>query len=152
MEKKTVSIYFDTPKSFEAKNIKPLNGIIGLYFIFSSTIQVQYPFDKSKLLYIGMSEKRTNSIGSRLIGHFEGKSKNIGLVNYRKVERLWFTYINIEMLRNIWDFRVEDLESYFILNFVEHYGVYPICNNKTGFEILNNTLKTDFKIDWNYFK
>jgi len=137
---------------FEAKNIKPLNGIIGLYFIFTSTIQVQYPFDKSKLLYIGMSEKRTNSIGSRLIGHFEGKSKNVGLLNYRKVEPLWFTYINIEMLRNIWDFRVEDLESYFILNFVEQYGVYPICNNKTGFDILNNTLKTDFKIDWSYFK
>ena len=147
-----VDIYFDSPMPFEAENIKPLNGIRGLYFIFSSTIQVQYPFDKSKLLYIGMSEKRTNSIGNRLIGHFEGKSKNVGLVNYRKVEQLWFTYINIEMLRNIWDFRVEDLESYFILNFVEHYGVYPICNNKTGFEILNNTPKTDFKIDWSYFK
>ena len=152
VESKTVTIYFDSPMSFEAKNIKPLNGITGLYFIFSSTIHVQYPFDKSKLLYIGMSEKRTNSIGSRLIGHFEGKSKNVGLVNYRKVEPLWFTYINIEMLRNIWDFRVEDLESYFILNFVEHYRVYPICNNKTGFEILNNALTTDFKIDWNYFK
>lgn len=147
-----IDIYFDSPMLFEVKNIKPLNGIIGLYFIFTSTIQVQYPFDKSKLLYIGMSEKRTNSIGSRLIGHFEGKSKNVGLLNYRKVEPLWFTYINIEMLRNIWDFRVEDLESYFILNFVEHYGVYPICNNKTGFDILNNTLKTDFKIDWSYFK
>lgn len=152
LKNKTVSIYFDSPKSFEATNIKPLNGITGLYFIFSSSIQIQYPFDQSKLLYIGMSEKKTNSIGRRLIGHFEGKSKNVGLVNYRKVEPLWFTYINIEMLRNIWDFRVEDLESYFILNFVKHYGVYPICNNKTGFEILNNTLTTDFKIDWSYFK
>ncbi len=152
LEKNTVTIYFDSPKPFEVGNIKPLNGITGLYFIFSSTIQIQYPFDKSRLLYIGMSEKRTNSIGSRLIGHFEGKSKNIGLVSYRKIEPLWFTYINIEMLRNIWAFRVEDLESYFILNFVEHFGVYPICNNKTGFEILNNTLTTDFKIDWDYFK
>ncbi|NCB69256.1 MAG: hypothetical protein EOM47_10480 [Bacteroidia bacterium] len=152
IENKKVTIYFDSPMSFEAKNIKPLNGIIGLYFIFSSSIQIQYPFNNSKLLYIGMSEKKTNSIGRRLIGHFEGKSKNIGLVNFRKVEPLWFTYINIEMLRDIWNFRVEDLESYFILNFVEHYGVYPICNNKTGFEILNNKLTTDFKIDWNYFK
>ena len=152
LEKNTVTIYFDSPKPFEAGNIKPLNGITGLYFICSSTIQIQYPFDKSRLLYIGMSEKRTNSIGSRLIGHFEGKSKNVGLVSYRKIEPLWFTYINIEMLRNIWAFRVEDLESYFILNFVEQFGVYPICNNKTGFEILNNTLTTDFKIDWNYFK
>jgi hypothetical protein len=149
--KNIVNIYFDKPMSFEASNIKPLNGIIGLYFIFTSSIQIQYPFNKSNLLYIGMSEKKTNSIGSRLIGHFEGKSRNIGLVSYRKIEPLWFTYINIEMLKNIWKFRVEDLESYFILNFVEHFGVYPICNNKTGFEILNNTLNTEFKIDWEYF-
>lgn len=152
LEKNTITIYFDSPMPFEASNIRPLNGITGLYFIFSSSIQIQYPFDKSKLLYVGMSERRTNSIGSRLIGHFDGKSKNVGLANYRKIEPLWFTYINIEMLRNIWTFRVEDLESYFILNFVKHFGVYPICNNKTGFEILNNTLTTDFKIDWNYFK
>jgi len=152
IEKNTVTIYFDSPKPFNSSNIKPLNGITGLYFIFSSTIQISYPFGKSKLLYIGMSEKRTNSIGSRLIGHFEGKSKNVGLVNYRKIESLWFTYVNIEILKNIWNFRVEDLESYFILNFVKHFGVYPICNNKTGFEILNNTVTTNFKIDWNYFK
>jgi hypothetical protein len=48
--------------------------------------------------------------------------------------------------------RIEDLESYFILNFVEKYGVYPICNNKTGFEVLNNVVETNFDIDWNYFK
>jgi hypothetical protein len=148
----TIDIYFDAKKSFELKNIKPLNGLIGLYFIFSQTISICYPFCNSKLLYIGMSEKRTNSIGNRLIGHFKGKSKNIGLVNYRKIEPLLFTYINFEILKNNWSLRVEDLESYFILNFVENHGVYPICNNKTGFEVLNNTLSVNFKIDWNYFK
>jgi hypothetical protein len=147
-----VTIFFDSPKPFILANIKPLNGIAGLYFIFSQSIDIQYPFAKSKLLYIGMSEKKTNSISSRLSGHFDGKSKNIGLTNYRKVEPLLFTYINFEMLQNIWHFRIEDLESYFLLNFVEHFGVYPICNNKTGFEILNNTLSTSFKIDWDYFK
>lgn len=147
-----VTIYFDSPKAFEPTNIRPLNGITGLYFIFSQSIYIQYPFDKSRLLYIGMSERRTNSIGSRLLDHFDGKSKNVGLTNYRKVEPLLFTYINFEMLQNIWQFRIEDLESYFILNFVENYGVYPVCNNKTGFEILNNTLLTSFKVDWNYFK
>lgn len=147
-----ITIFFDSPKSFELSNIKPLNGIAGLYFIFSQSIDIQYPFEKSKLLYIGMSERKTNSIASRLSGHFDGKSKNIGLTNYRKTEPLLFTYINFEMLQNIWHFRIEDLESYFLLNFVEHFGVYPICNNKTGFEILNNTLSTSFKIDWDYFK
>ena len=147
-----VSIYFDSPMSFEPSNIKPLNGIAGLYFIFTQSIDIQYPFDKSKLLYIGMSEKKTNSIGSRLLGHFDGKSKNLGLTNYRKVEPLLFTYINFEMLKNIWQFRIEDLESYFILDFVKQYGVYPICNNKSGFEIQNKTLTSSFKIDWKYFK
>lgn len=148
----TIDIYFDTPKSFELNNIKPLNGVIGLYFIFSQTININYPFCNSKLLYIGMSEKRTNSIESRLTGHFKGKSKNIGLVNYRKIEPLLFTYINFEILKNRWSLRIEDLESYFILDFVENHGVYPICNNKTGFEVLNNTLSVNFKIYWNYFK
>lgn len=147
-----VAIYFDSPKAFEPTNIRPLNGITGLYFIFSQSTHIQYPFDKSRLLYIGMSERKTNSIGSRLMSHFDGKSKNVGLTNYRKVEPLLFTYINFEMLQSIWQFRIEDLESYFILNFVENYGVYPVCNNKTGFEILNNVLSTSFKVDWDYFK
>lgn len=147
-----ITIFFDSPKSFELNNIKPLNGVTGLYFIFSQSIDIQYPFEKSKLLYIGMSERKTNSIASRLSGHFDGKSKNIGLSNYRKVEPLLFTYINFEMLRSVWEYKIEDLESYFLLDFVDKYGVYPICNNKTGFEILKNTLSTSFKINWEYFK
>jgi hypothetical protein len=147
----TISIYFDKPKSFEPDNIKPLAGIVGLYFIFTQKTFIQYPFDKSKLLYIGMSERKTNSIGKRLNGHFEGKSKNVGLVNYRKIEPLLFSYLNFEILKANWDFRIEDLESYFILSFVEHYGVYPICNNKTGAEIHSSELNVNLKIDWKYF-
>jgi hypothetical protein len=147
-----LKIFFDNPKIFEIQNIKPLSGLTGLYFIFAANIQIQYPFKKSRLLYIGMSEKKTNSMGSRLTGHFEGKSKNMGLVNYRKVEQLFFTYINFEMLRKLWNYRIEDLESYFILDFVEKYGVYPICNNKSGYEILDKKLKSNFVIDWPYFE
>jgi len=51
---KEITIYFDKPKPFEPSNIKPLNGIVGLYFIFSQSIDVQYPFDKSKLLHMLM--------------------------------------------------------------------------------------------------
>ena len=145
-------INFDSPSQFEITHIKPLNGIVGLYFIFTEGLQIQYPFQKSRLLYIGMSEKKTNSIGSRLTGHFEGKSKNLGLVNYRKVGQLFFTYFNFEMVRKFWDFRIEDLESYFILDFVEKYGVYPICNNKSGFEILEKKVEADFIINWKYFE
>ena len=148
----SLQINFDSPSQFEITHIKPLNGIVGLYFIFTGELQIQYPFQKSRLLYIGMSEKKTNSIGSRLTGHFEGKSKNLGLVNYRKVGQLFFTYFNFEMVRKFWDFRIEDLESYFILDFVEKYGVYPICNNKSGFEILEKKVEADFIINWKYFE
>lgn len=148
----TLQINFDTPKKFEITNIKPLNGIVGLYFIFTEEMKIQYPFQKSRLLYIGMSEKKTNSIGSRLTGHFEGKSKNPGLVNYRKVGQLFFTFINFEMVRKFWDYRIEDFESFFILDFVEKFGVYPICNNRSGFEILEKKIEADFIINWKYFE
>ncbi len=65
---------------------------------------------------------------------------------------MFFTYINFEMLRKIWDHRIEDLESYFILDFVEKYGVYPICNNKSGYEILHKIVKADLLINWSYFE
>ena len=150
--KKELKIYFDKRQTFEMQNIKPLVGLAGLYFIFTENKKINYAFNESRLLYIGMSEKKTNSIGNRLIGHFDGKSKNIGLVNFRKVEQLYFTYINFEMLRNYWNHRIEDLESYFILDFVGKYGMYPICNNKTGFEILDKIVDTNFIIDWKYFE
>lgn len=147
-----LQIFFDRPKTFMIQNIKPLRGLTGLYFIFNDKTKIQYPFKQSRLLYIGMSEKKTNGMESRLTGHFEGKSKNLGLVNYRKTEQLLFTYINFEMLRKFWNHRIEDLESYFIIDFVEKYGVYPICNNKSGYDILGKKLNANFIIDWQYFE
>ena len=145
-------IFFDSPKRFAIQSIKPLAGLAGLYFIFNNKTRIQYPFKTSRLLYIGMSEKKTNSIGSRLTEHYEGKSKNWGLVNYGKAEQLYFTYINFEMLRTFWRNRIEDLESYFILDFVDKYGVYPICNNKSGYDILDKASRAKFIIDWAYFE
>lgn len=154
MTKETIElkIFFDQPKIFEMQNIKPLKGLTGLYFIFNERIKIQYPFNQSRLLYIGMSERKTNSMESRLTGHFEGKSKNLGLVNYRKIEQLFFTYINFDMLRKYWNYRIENLESYFILDFVDQYGVYPICNNKSSYDIVNKKLNANFIIDWQYFE
>ena len=80
MTSNIIDVYFDTPLSFEVNNIKPLNGIVGLYFIFSSTVQYNTRLKNQNCCILGMSEKKTNSIGSRLIGHFKDKSKNIGLV------------------------------------------------------------------------
>lgn len=145
-------IFFDEPSLFELENIRPLGTIIGLYFIFTKHTEIQYPFKKSRLLYIGMSERKTNSISKRLHGHFDGTSKNLGLANYRKVDPLLFTFISFEMLRPFWAYRVEDLESYFILDFVSKYGVYPICNNKSGFDVQRKIMTAEFNIDWEHFE
>ncbi|MBE0427409.1 MAG: hypothetical protein IBX72_12305 [Nitrospirae bacterium] len=145
-------INFDKQLNFELRNIKPLMGICGLYFIFLKETEIPYPFGKSRLIYIGMSEKKTNSIGKRLSDHFEGVSGNEGISNYKKAEGLYFTYLNFEMLKQIWEHRIEDLESYFILNFLDKYGVYPICNNKSGFEIKKHDMPSIFQINWKYFE
>lgn len=145
-------INFDKHQNFELRNIKPLVGICGLYFIFLKETEIPYPFGKSRLIYIGMSEKKTNSIGKRLSGHYDGASGNEGLLNYRKTEGLYFTYFNFEMLKRIWSYRIEDLESYFILNFLDKYGIYPICNNKSGFEIKKYDIPITLEIDWKYFE
>lgn len=145
-------INFDKQQDFELRNIKPLMGICGLYFIFLKETEIPHPFGKSRLIYIGMSEKKTNSIGKRLSGHYDGTSGNEGLLNYRKTEGLYFTYFNFEMLKRIWSYRIEDLESYFILDFLDKYGIYPICNNKSGFEIKKYDIPITLEIDWKYFE
>lgn len=145
-------IHFDDFQNFEPRNIKPLSGICGLYFIFLKKTEIPYPFGKTRLIYIGMSEKKTNSIGKRLTDHYEGMSGNEGLINYRKIEGLYFTYLNFEALKGIWKYRIEDLESYFILDFVSKYGVYPICNNKSGFDVKAIDLPLSLEVDWKYFE
>lgn len=147
-----IKIFFEAGQKFERRNINPLVGIVGLYFIYNEELKIQYPFYKSKLIYIGMSEKRTNSIGRRLQGHLEGTSGNEGIINYQKANGVSFTYINFEMLKNMWSLSIESLESYFILSFVQRYGVYPICNNKTRFEIQGAELARNLIIDWDFFE
>jgi len=147
-----IKINFDPLRDFVPANIKPLMGICGLYFIALPKTFIPYPFAESRLVYIGMSEKRTNSIGKRLMGHYEGSTGNEGLRSYREREGLLFTYLNFEMLSRVWKHRIEDLESYFILDFLGHYGVYPICNNKSGFEVKKHSLTVAFEIDWSFFE
>ena len=148
---KNIKILFENPRIFEPSSIALTKGLVGLYFIFTSGLQIQYPFNRSRLIYIGMSERKTNSIGSRLSGHFDGSSKNQGLINYRSVDQLNFTVLNFEMFRNLWKLRIEQLESYFILDFVRKFGVYPICNNKSGFDFVGQELELSLNIGWNYF-
>lgn len=125
--------------------------VIGLYFIKSNDYKISYPFKGSKLIYIGMSEKKTNSIKSRLKDHLTGTSNNKGLFNYQKQSKTYFTYLNFNSMGSIWKKSVEDLESFFILNFLREYGCYPICNNKSGFPDLSDISRNYFDIDWSFY-
>ncbi len=145
-------INFSEGTKLEADNVKELFGITGLYFIFLKEYEIRYPFKPSRLIYIGMSEKRTNSIGKRLMQHLTGESGNVGLYNYQKLDELYFTYLNFEMLKKLWHYKIEELESYFILDFVKNYGIYPICNNRTGLEITQKELKIELEINWKYYE
>jgi len=129
-----------------------LDGVIGLYFIALSKSVIPYPYRDSQLIYIGMSEKPSNSIATRLGDHFDGNSGNLGLVNYRVREPLVFTHLNFNAMLSSWSQRVEDLESYFIQDFVARYGVYPICNNRTGFPDFSIEKTSQFEIDWPHFE
>ena len=147
-----ILIRFESGHKFESKSFQRFQGATGLYFIYCESAQIQYPFGKSRLLYIGMSEKKTNSIARRLQDHFDGSSGNLGLANYGQLDQIFFTVLNSQMLKSFWREKVELLESSFILDFVGNYGVYPICNNKRGFEA--NQPGDDFTmtIDWNFFE
>ena len=152
MTQNDIQLFFDEGQEFSIRNIKPLMGITGLYLIYNCDFKIRYPFKSSRLIYIGMSEKKTSSIGKRLQGHLEGISGNEGIVSYNKVNTLLFTYINFEMLKNIWKLSIENLESFFILDFVKKYGVYPICNNKSGYDILLAKQVLHIKINWENFE
>ncbi|HGI8217015.1 TPA: hypothetical protein ACJT8N_002057 [Legionella pneumophila] len=149
---KKIQIYFENEKLLSLLNIQMQIGITGLYFISNKDIEIRYPFKSSRLIYIGMSEKKSNSIGNRLIRHLDGSSKNKGISNYLITNSLLYTYINFEMLKKVWPYSIESLENYFILNFVEHYGVYPICNNKSSLNFLKNEKELLFNIDWSFFE
>ena len=148
----TIRIFFDQPYPLEIRTIRQTVGITGLYFIFLGNVVIQYPFGQSSLIYIGMSEKRGNSIGNRLAGHLDGQSGNVGISNYARFYRAFFTYLNFQMLKQTWHHTIEDLESYFIADFVDKHGVHPICNNKTSLEIAHKDITVDLVIDWSYFE
>ena len=145
-------INFDSLRNFKSSEIRPLSKVVGLYFITTNNTLIPYPFKKSKLIYIGMSEKKTNGIGARLNEHLNGQSGNMGLYNYSKNIKISFTYLNFDIIKNFWKLPIEDLESYFILDFLKNYGGYPICNNKTGFPDFSRLKKEYFIIDWCFYE
>lgn len=137
--------------TFEIKNFTSLVGVVGLYFIFLNDLLIPYPLKGSRLIYIGMSESRINSIGNRLKDHVSGRSKNRGIIGYKQKWKLSFACLEYDFLKHIFMHeKMEHIEAYFLEDFADKYGAYPICNNKRGLEDMPKITNTP-KIDWEFF-
>jgi hypothetical protein len=129
-----------------------VQGTIGLYFIFLQELRISYPFKSSRLVYIGMSESRQNSIGARLRDHRTGQSGNLAIMNYTRKHDTRFTLHTLEVLRILGTDNLFELESFFLADFLREHGAYPLCNNQSGVTFPNTTL-SDRKVDvdWSHF-
>ena len=141
----------DSLNAFDIENFSSLVGTVGLYFIFLNDLSIPYPLNYSRLIYIGMSESRINSIGNRLRTHLAGRSKNRGIIGYKQNWKTKFTYLEYEFLKHIFtQEKIEYIETYFLEDFADKYGTYPICNNKRGLEEMPKMANTP-EIDWEFF-
>jgi len=127
-----ITISFPEEYPFSERPINLLRGLIGIYFIYLADTAIPYPFRQSRLIYIGMSESKQNSIGNRLRGHLTGQSGNLGLMNYGMRYRTRFTYQSFELLRVLGTDNLYELESFFLTDFMSSFGCFPICNGQSG--------------------
>jgi len=148
----TIKIDFLEYHAFDESAIRLVQGTIGLYFIYLSDLRIPYPFDSSRLIYIGMSESKQNSIGKRLRAHKTGQSGNLAIMNYASRHDAFFTYFSLDILRALGTGNVHEVESFFLGNFLSRHGAYPICNNQSGASYPETTLSQDFlTINWDFF-
>lgn len=134
------------------QEINFVRGVAGIYFIFLNTKEIPYPITSSRLIYIGMSESRQNSIAMRLRGHLTGQSGNLGIRNYARNHNVSFTCYSAQVLRNYGSDNVFAMESFFLTDFLHHHGSYPICNGQGGHQIIETSGGFSAGVDWEFFR
>lgn len=151
-EKSGITITFFDEYDFDDTSIAFVQGYTGLYFIYLNELHIPYPFMKSRLIYIGMSESKQNSIGNRLRDHKSGYSGNFAIANYAKAHKTKFTYLSFEILKHLGTLKVLEIESFFLKSFLESHGACPICNNQVGVTFPKSNLsEKSIKIQWEFF-
>jgi hypothetical protein len=145
------TIRFIEEHLFDEVSTRSCRGLAGLYFIHTLDLSISYPFRSSRLIYIGMSESKQNSIGNRIRDHESGQSSNPGLTNYIRTRKAKFTYFTFDFLNVLGIPTVAELEGAFLRAFLKDHGSYPICNNQSGIEMRTAIAVPAFAIDWQYF-
>ena len=129
---KELTIGFVNELRFLDSSIRDLRGTIGLYFIYLLSTRIPYPLKPSRLVYVGMSESRQNSIGNRLRDHVSGQSGNLGLTNFIASKEGRFTFHSLDFLEVAGVTDVWELEYVFLTDFARSFGSHPMCNNQSG--------------------
>jgi hypothetical protein len=143
---------FPEEYTFAERSIKLVKGLVGIYFIYLADTSIEYPFGRSRLIYIGMSESKQNSIGNRLRDHLTGQSGNCGLMNYAAKHRVRFTYQSFDLLQVLGSSDLYELESLFLTEFLNKFGCFPICNGQSGVTVLSPAIDpARVKILWETF-
>ena len=146
-------ITFTEVYNLKGPEIKLARGIVGIYFVYVPGLTISYPFGQSTLIYIGMSESQQNSIGKRLLSHLTGQSGNEGIKNYAERYKVKFTYHSLAGLGFIGTDDLFDIESFFLTDFLDYRGSYPICNGQGGVEREDSLAKMrTMEVDWRFFE
>ena len=146
------SIGFTEEHDLDETSIRLVQGVVGLYFIYVTEFHIPYPMKSSRLIYIGMSESKQNSIGNRLRGHKTGQSGNLAIKNYASRYKVRFTFHSLQILKALGTESVLELESFFLGDFLAHHGSYPICNNQSGTNFPDTSLSSmSIRVEWDFF-
>lgn len=147
-----ITITFSEGYDLSERAIRLLKGMTGIYFIYLDEQSIAYPFRFSRLIYIGLSESKQNSVGSRLRGHLTGQSGNLGIKNYARCHPTKFTFHSFQLLRTLGTNSLFEIEDYFLANFLETFGAFPICNGQSGVKVTAPSLDSDKNsISWEFF-
>lgn len=136
---------------FDEMSIRLARGLVGLYFVHTVDLPIPYPFQASRLIYIGMSESKQNSIENRIRDHESGQSRNPGLTNYIRTRKGKFSFFTFDFLDVLGIPTITELEGAFLRAFLKDHGCYPICNNQSGIELKASAVPP-FDIDWQHFR
>jgi hypothetical protein len=146
------TITFPEDYNFDEGSIKFAQGAVGIYFIFLEELAIPYPFGMSRLIYIGLSESKQNSIGRRLHAHLTGRSGNQGIKNYVERFPAKFTFHSFQLLRNLGANDLYEIEAFFLTSFFNVKGIFPICNNQSGATFDQPSIsQTEIIVDWEHF-
>jgi hypothetical protein len=149
---RNITVTFHDEYDLNAASIRLAKGAVGIYFIYLKEVRIPYPFQSSRLIYIGMSESKQNSVGNRLHAHRTGQSGNLAIQNYAERYATKFTYQSLQALIGLGTANIHELETFFLNDFLRTHGAFPLCNNQSGMEIEVKVLLPErIGVAWGHF-